>query len=97
LPEIAHHVGPDRLTIIPVDDSTGRLRPNKTRIRLYNEEVTPFVADKALALLCDGHSGVGGVSLVDKMILQRGENVNFSRPGARQVDGTLSSCYNSSR
>lgn len=49
LPEIAYHAGADRLTLIPVDDSTGRLRLNKRRIRKYNEEVAPRLAEKALA------------------------------------------------
>lgn len=49
LPEIAYHVGADRLTLIPVDDPSGRMRLNKERIREYNEEVAPFLADRALA------------------------------------------------
>ena len=49
IPEIAYHAGADRLTLIPVDDPTGRLRLNKTRIRTYNEEVAPFLAHQALA------------------------------------------------
>lgn len=48
LPEIAHHAGADRLTLIPVDDPSGRFRLNKSRIREYNEEVAPFLADRAL-------------------------------------------------
>jgi radical SAM protein with 4Fe4S-binding SPASM domain len=49
LPEIAFHAGADRLTLIPVDDPTGRLRLNKARILKYNEEVAPFLAHHALA------------------------------------------------
>ena len=49
LPEIAFHAGADRITLIPVDDPTGRLRLNKMRIRMYNEEIAPFLADRALA------------------------------------------------
>jgi len=49
LPEIAAQAGADRLTLIPVDDPTGRLRLNKQRIREYNDEIAPFVAHKALA------------------------------------------------
>ena len=49
LPEIAHHAGADRLTLIPVDDPGGRVRLNKRRIQAYNEEVAPFLADRALA------------------------------------------------
>ncbi len=48
LPEVVHNVGADRLTLIPVDDATGRLRLNKRRIREYNEEIAPFLAEKAL-------------------------------------------------
>lgn len=56
LPEIAHLAGADRLTLIPVDDPGGRLRLNKNCIRQYNEEVAPFLADKALA-----YGMIGGV------------------------------------
>jgi MoaA/NifB/PqqE/SkfB family radical SAM enzyme len=49
LPDIAHQAGADRLTLIPVDDATGRLRLNKTRIRAYNKEVAPRLANRALA------------------------------------------------
>ncbi|HFD40107.1 MAG TPA: radical SAM protein [Anaerolineae bacterium] len=49
LPEIAYQAGADRLTLIPVDDPEGRLRLNKARIREYNEEIAPFLADRALA------------------------------------------------
>ena len=49
LPEIAFHAGADRLTLIHVDDPTGRLRLNKARIREYNQEIAPFLADRALA------------------------------------------------
>ncbi len=49
LPEIAFQAGADRLTLIPVDDPTGRLRLNKTRIREYNEEIAPWLAHQALA------------------------------------------------
>ena len=49
LPEIAHQAGADRLTLIPVDDGDGRMRLNKSRIRTFNEEVAPFLADRALA------------------------------------------------
>ncbi len=49
LPEIAHQAGADRLTLIPVDDPSGRLRLNKARIREYSEAIAPFLADRALA------------------------------------------------
>ncbi len=49
LPEIAHQAGADRLTLIPVDDNIGRQRLNKRRIREYNEDVAPRLAEKALA------------------------------------------------
>jgi radical SAM protein with 4Fe4S-binding SPASM domain len=49
LPEIAYQAGADRLTLIPVDDPGGRVRLNKRRIREFNEEVAPFLADRALA------------------------------------------------
>lgn len=49
LPEIAHQAGADRLTLIPVDDPDGRFRLNKKRIRVYNQEVAPLLAHKALA------------------------------------------------
>jgi radical SAM protein with 4Fe4S-binding SPASM domain len=49
VPEIAHQAGADRLTLIPVDDPSGRLRLNKNRIREYNEEVAPLLAHQALA------------------------------------------------
>ncbi len=48
LPEVVHAVGADRLTLIPVDDSSGHLRLNKRRIREYNEEIAPFLSEKAL-------------------------------------------------
>ncbi len=49
LPEIVRQAGADRLTLIPVDDSSGRLRLNKERIQMYNEEIAPILAGQALA------------------------------------------------
>ena len=49
LPEIAHQAGADRLTLIPVDDPSGQLRLNKQRIRTYNQDVAPRLAEQAMA------------------------------------------------
>jgi len=48
LPDIAQQAGADRLTVIPVDDATGRFQLNKTRIREYSQEIAPALAKKAL-------------------------------------------------
>lgn len=50
LPEIAYSAGADRLTLIPVNDPSGRFRLNKQRIREYNEKTAPRLAAKALEL-----------------------------------------------
>jgi radical SAM protein with 4Fe4S-binding SPASM domain len=49
LPDFAHDVGIDRLTLIPLDDPGGRLRLNKRGIQDYNERIAPVLAEKALA------------------------------------------------
>lgn len=49
LATVAHQAGGDRLTLIPVDDPTGRLRLNKRRIQAYNQQVAPFLAHAALS------------------------------------------------
>ncbi len=48
LPELAHEVGADRLTLIPVDDPTGGLLLNKRRIQDYNERIAPVIASRGL-------------------------------------------------
>ena len=48
LPELAHEVGANSLTLIPVDDSEGKLLLNKRRIRDYNERIAPVIASGGL-------------------------------------------------
>lgn len=48
LPELAHEVEADRLTLIPVDDPEGRLLLNKRRIQDYNERIAPVIASRGL-------------------------------------------------
>lgn len=75
LPEVAHHAGADRLTLIPVDDPTGRIRLNKRRLLEYNEEIAPFLADRALAL-----GMVGGANEVYAFGREKAE-VELSKAG----------------
>ena len=49
LAAFAHGEGVDRLTLIPVDDPTGQLRLNKTRIRDFNARVAPVLAEEGVA------------------------------------------------
>lgn len=49
LPDLAHEVGADSLTLIPVDDSEGGLLLNKHRIQDYNERIAPAIASQGLA------------------------------------------------
>ena len=48
LPELAHQVEANSLTLIPVDDPEGRLLLNKRRIRDYNERIAPIIASQGL-------------------------------------------------
>jgi len=48
LPDLAHEVGANSLTLIPVDDPEGTLLLNKRRIRDYNERVAPVIASQGL-------------------------------------------------
>lgn len=48
LPELAHEVEANHLTLIPVDDPEGRLLLNKRRIRDYNERIAPVIASRGL-------------------------------------------------
>ena len=50
LPRLAADIGADRLTLIPVDDPTGSLRLNKTRILEFNSSIAPRIAEDALSL-----------------------------------------------
>jgi radical SAM protein with 4Fe4S-binding SPASM domain len=49
LPDFAREAGFDRLTLIPLDDPSGRLRLSKQGIQDYNERIAPVLAEKALA------------------------------------------------
>jgi len=49
LADFAHDLGVDCLTLIPVDDETGRLYLNKERIRRYNATVAPVIASRGMA------------------------------------------------
>lgn len=48
LPELAHEMGANFLTLIPVDDPEGELLLNKGRIRDYNKRIAPVIASGAL-------------------------------------------------
>ncbi len=48
LATFVHQHGADRLTLIPVDDPSGDLRLNKTRLRDYNVRIAPCIADEAV-------------------------------------------------
>jgi len=48
LPELAHQVEANFLTLIPVDDPEGRLLLNKRRIRDYNQRIAPVIVSQGL-------------------------------------------------
>jgi len=48
LAAFVHQRGADRLTLIPVDDASGDLWLNKTRLRHYNAHVAPRIADEGV-------------------------------------------------
>jgi MoaA/NifB/PqqE/SkfB family radical SAM enzyme len=48
LPDLAHEVEADYLTLIPVDDPEGGLLLNKSRIHDYNERIAPVIASRGL-------------------------------------------------
>src|SRR5258706_902297 len=51
LPDLAHDLGADGINLIPVDDHCGEiLSMRKKDIALFNEEIGPKIAERALAL-----------------------------------------------
>ncbi|MFN3492826.1 MAG: SPASM domain-containing protein, partial [Anaerolineales bacterium] len=51
LPDLAHELGADGINLIPVDDHCGEiLSMRKKDIALFNEEIAPKLAERALAL-----------------------------------------------
>src|SRR5215208_467552 len=51
LPDLAHELGADGINLIPVDDHCGEiLSMRKKDIALFNEEIAPKIAERALAL-----------------------------------------------
>ena len=51
LPDLAHQLGADGINLIPVDDHCGEiLSMRKKDIALFNEEIGPRIAERALAL-----------------------------------------------
>lgn len=51
LPDLAHELGADGINLIPVDDHCGEiLSMRKKDITLFNEEIAPKIAERALAL-----------------------------------------------
>jgi radical SAM protein with 4Fe4S-binding SPASM domain len=51
LPDLAHELGADGINLIPVDDHCGEiLSMRKKDIALFNEEIAPRIAERALAL-----------------------------------------------
>jgi MoaA/NifB/PqqE/SkfB family radical SAM enzyme len=56
LPELAHEVEANSVTLIPVDDPEERWLLNKRRIRDYNERIAPVIASRGLEYgLLDSH------------------------------------------
>jgi MoaA/NifB/PqqE/SkfB family radical SAM enzyme len=51
LPDLAHELGADGLNLIPVDDHCGEILSMRKRdIALFNNEIAPKIAERALAL-----------------------------------------------
>ena len=51
LPDLAHQLGADGINLIPVDDHCGEiLSMRKKDIALFNQEIAPKIAERALAL-----------------------------------------------
>ena len=51
LPELAYEIGADGINLIPVDDHCGEiLSMRKKDIQIFNEEIGPRIAERALAL-----------------------------------------------
>lgn len=51
LPDLAHELGADGINLIPVDDHCGEILSMRRKdIALFNKEIAPRIADRALAL-----------------------------------------------
>src|SRR5215208_1632971 len=51
LPDLAHELGADGINLIPIDDHCGEiLSMRKKDIALFNEEIAPKIAERAIAL-----------------------------------------------